>query len=491
MATAGVGLAVGAAPAPAWRNTRELFVDDHLLESVSGLEARLGQVTNAGPVLALDRPWEGPFAGAYATVLQTPAGYQMYYRGAWGEGERNNLTCCAESADGLTWTRPDLGLFEVAGTRHNNVVLPPGEPHLATHNFSVDYDARPGVPADERYKAVGGGGGTPEELRAAGVAHALYRFASADGKHWRLFSPAPLFTGYTLDSLNVLTWVPAERQFAIYLRVWSGDKPGQPPAYQGVRSIARATARDFGGAWSEPERMTFGDTPPEDLYTNATRPYFRAPQLLIALPFRFVPDRVVLAEAAMDRLAVDPTLRKGVSDAVLMTSRGENVYQRKFLESFLRPGLDASNWAARSNMPAAGVVPTGPAEMSFDALRGYATKARRIERFTLRTDGFASLHAGYGEGSAVTRPMRLEGGRLSLNLSTSARGSARVAILDAQGREVPGFGEAEAIELVGDGIDLTPRWRGGASVASISGRVVKLKFILRDADLYAIGVFDR
>lgn len=62
-------------------------------------------------------------------------------------------------------------------------------------------------------------------------------------------------------------------------------------------------------------------------------------------------------------------------------------------------------------------------------------------------DGFASLHAGYDQGSAITRPVILDGRRLSLNLSTSASGFAKVFLLAADVKELPGFDEAEALVL--------------------------------------------
>jgi len=160
------------------------------------------------------------------------------------------------------------------------------------------------------------------------------------------------------------------------------------------------------------------------------------------------------------------------------------------MQSFVRPGIDPGSWAARSNMPAYGVIQTGPTEMSFFIVRGYASNQSRIDRMTLRLDGFASLRAGYAEGHAVTRKLRLNGKRLSLNLSTSAIGFAKVVILDEAGAELPGFGAADALELVGDAIDLTAAWKGRQTLADLKGRVVRLKFLLRDADLYSFAVLD-
>ena len=34
----------------------------------------------------------------------------------------DQLTCYAESHDGITWTRPSLGLFEFKGSKDNNIV---------------------------------------------------------------------------------------------------------------------------------------------------------------------------------------------------------------------------------------------------------------------------------------------------------------------------------------------------------------------------------
>ncbi|MEO7598118.1 MAG: hypothetical protein ABIV50_04255 [Opitutus sp.] len=471
------------------KNRRELFLDNFLLEAISGLEYRQGVPVSAGPALAFDQPWEGS-AVAYVSVVSTGEKFQMYYRGGFGARDNENLTCYAESGDGIHWVRPNLGIFEVNGSKANNVILPPGEPTWATENFCVLYDSRSGVPADERYKAVGGGAGNNPQLKFSGLTRGLYRFVSADGIHWRRLPGEPLFTDFALDSQNVLAWLPAEQCYAIYLRTWTGDRKGEKFSYKTTRTVARAISKDFSN-WSEPERMTFDQGGVENLYTNTTQPYFRAPQIEISMPFRFVENKQVLDEAAFKKYEIARSMWRGVSDAVLMSSRGGTHYQRTFLESFVRPGLDPANWAARSNMPGLGVIQTGPAEMSFFIIRGYTSNQAHLERMTLRLDGFASLHAGYTVGSATSRPVVLDGSRLSINLSTSASGFVKVVLLDESGRDIPGFGEAEAEELTGDAIDLTVAWRGSAKLDEIVGRTIRIKLMLRDADLYSLAMQDQ
>src|SRR5258706_8180275 len=100
----------------ALKNRRELFVDDFIVLQVSGLDYRLGVPRAAGVALNLDQPWEGR-ASAYVSIASDGKKFQMYYRGGFGAKDNENLTCYAESADGVRWERPNLGLFAVKGSK--------------------------------------------------------------------------------------------------------------------------------------------------------------------------------------------------------------------------------------------------------------------------------------------------------------------------------------------------------------------------------------
>lgn len=467
------------------QNQRELFVDNYLLDKLQHVENRLSTPVSGGLALDFDKPWEGNFAGAYVSVVNDGDLFRMYYRGqGLGNGASTEVTCYAESKDGINWTKPSLNKFEVKGTFANNVVMK-GSPLQTSHNLSVIHDTKPGVPASEAYKAVGGVASSAKRKLKG-----LYRYVSADGINWKRYADTTaLFPdGYGMDSQNVLAWLPSEQQYAVYLRRWTGDKPGDEKLLKGVRTIARSVSKDFKN-WSEPVTMGFGNTPLEDLYTNATHPYFRAPQLLIGMPFRFSPDSRILTDEEMKANQIDKTMWQGVSDAVLLTSRGGNTYDRKFMESFVRPGLDSRNWAARSTIPALGVIPTGKNEMSFFVTRAYGTPDCHLERMVLRTDGFASLHAGYKEGHVITKPLTLKGDTFQLNYSASSIGYVKVILLDNAGKELPGFGEADAEKIFGDKIDAPVKWKSGKTIKSLGNRQVRIKFVVRDADIYSFGIF--
>jgi hypothetical protein len=200
--------------------------------------------------------------------------------------------------------------------------------------------------------------------------------------------------------------------------------------------------------------------PGEHLYTSGTHPYFRAPHLYIALPTRFMPER---GES---------------TDILFMNSRaGDTHYARTFKEAFVRPGLDESRWGNRANYAAWRVVPTGQDEMSI-----YVND----RRYTLRTDGFASLRAGAKGGELLTRPFTFTGDELLLNYSTSAAGSLRVELRDRENRPLPGYRLRDSMPLVGDHIERVVQWKGGASVKSLAGKPVRLRFVLEDGDLYSM-----
>jgi hypothetical protein len=109
----------------------------------------------------------------------------------------------------------------------------------------------------------------------------------------------------------------------------------------------------------------------------------------------------------------------------------------------------------------------------------------RLRRYSIRLDGFVSLNAPYSGGTATTVPITFAGDRLSLNFATSAAGALRVAVLDAGGQPLPGFGLADCDELFGDTVDRTVTWRDSADLSSLTGQSVRLQFELKDADLFS------
>jgi len=78
------------------------------------------------------------------------------------------------------------------------------------------------------------------------------------------------------------------------------------------------------------------------------------------------------------------------------------------------------------------------------------------------------------------------GARLELNFATSAAGSIRVEIPDEAGQPINGFAAGDCVEVIGNEIERMIRWKSGADVSRIAGQTVRLGFVMKDADLYAL-----
>jgi len=369
------------------------------------------------------------------------------------EGERKPLIAYAESRDGIHWEKPMLGLTEFRGSKENNLVwCGPG------NNMSPFLDGNPGAGEDERYKAI---------VRTGDV----LALASPDGLRWRLAQEDPILTDRPFDSHNIAFWDDWRGEYVAYTRgiAGKGNFGG------GVRWVRRTTSKDF-REWTPLEPVDAGDAPFEHLYTNSCVRYERAAGTYLMFPSRFVVDR-------------EPTpgweYGPGVSDIVFMSSRDGIRFDRSFMEAFIRPGLDKGNWHERGIYMERGILQTSPGELSLYGMENWRLPTCNIRRYTLRTDGFVSVNAGYGGGEFITYPLAFAGDTLELNYSTSAVGSLRAEVQDEQGQPVPGFTLDESQELFGDEVEGAIAWTGGASLAALAGRPVRLRFVMKDADLYA------
>lgn len=463
---------------------REPIVDHFLIDHLDGVRLALQKPRDEGPVLRRDKPWEGLMG--YFTVIKDGDTYRTYYRGDCNDGTDggpDEVTCYAESADGHHWTKPNLGVVEIEGSRDNNVVLGPESPAVR-HNFTPFLDTGP-ARGDLRLKGLGG---LFKHDKHDTTTHGLLLYGSDDGIHWRQLREEPVIDqshrGPTVtDTCSIPAfWSEVEERYICYLRDWIG--PPKRPGHAGsIRWIARSTSRDL-FTWTPLEKMSY--EPVEHLYTSNVVPYFRAPHIAVALPARFMKGRQVATLEECRALGLTPDYVEDCSDAVFMTSRGGTAFDRTFEESFIRPGIGPNNWVTRTNYPATGVVPTGPHEMSLYLMQDNAQKTVHLRRYSLRLDGFASVNAPYNGGEMVTRPLIFTGSRLEINFSTSSAGSIRVELQEAGGKPLAGYAIEDAPELVGNHIEKEVTWTQGPDVAHLAGRAVRLRFVMRDADLFAL-----
>ncbi|MBN2270204.1 MAG: hypothetical protein JXN61_06295, partial [Sedimentisphaerales bacterium] len=113
-------------------------------------------------------------------------------------------------------------------------------------------------------------------------------------------------------------------------------------------------------------------------------------------------------------------------------------------------------------------------------------EADGIARLVIRRDGFISVRAGYSGGEFVTPVVTFDGGELVLNIDTSAAGQVQVEILDDQSGPISGYTLADCDEIyTANEVNRIVRWNGESAIGGLAGRPIRLRFVMRDADLYA------
>jgi hypothetical protein len=457
----------------------ELLTDGYLIDRMHGASLVLNSPAPQEVSIVYDKPWEGNTSG-YETVLNDGGLYRMYYRGSHhAYGDNNDLgfqvTCYAESTDGIHWEKPSLGLVEYKGSTDNNIIWE----GVVSHNLSPVIDRNPGCAPDAKFKALGG----------TGRKHGLYALKSADGIRWSLMSDEPVITDGAFDSQNLGFWDVLRGEYRVYHR-----------DFRDGRDIKTCTSQDFVN-WTEPEWVGYSPGRGGELYTNQVEPYYRAPHIFVGFPTRYfdrgwIEGMDALPQPEHRRLRAESSPREGsaVTEGMFMSSR-DAMTLNVWPEAFLRPGLrDRDGWFYGDNYQSLGLVETestiegATRELSLWMSEGLhqADRASRLRRYTIRIDGFVSAHADYAGGEFVTRPVVFEGSELVLNVSTSAAGGVNVEIQDDRGIPIEGFSMSDCHEVFGDSLERTVTWGGGKNLGDLAGKTVRLRFLLKDADLYSL-----
>ena len=465
----------------------ECFFDQQLLDmNATTAEIRLHAPRRREHLMTFDAPWEGDMSN-YFIILHDDDRYRMYYLG-WSYRKNPPVVCYAESRDGLTWHKPQLGICEFNGSKANNIILDQTQ-NPVIDNFMAFKDENPRCRDGERYKAVvlyneGSGRESPS--------WGLYAYVSPDGIH---FTRDHLITreGF-FDSVNVAFWDKTAQKYRCYFRSFHTAPEGAPCSSTGndIRDIRYMESEDF-ISWSEPAPLNYGDAEDFPLYTNNVQPYYRAPHILVGLPTRYV-ERVAWNDSFNELCGKEQRLERMrdcgryglvVTDALFMTSRN-GVDFKKYDEAWVSPNPEnGRNWTYGDCYFAYGIIETPSdiegedPEMSFYAGEDSWMRPVRLYRYTLRRDGFVSLHAGAQEHRILTKEFTYKGGALTVNFSTSARGYAYFTLIDSAGNR------HESSEYFGNSTQRKIRF-GDDAILKNSGHPVRLEVRLREADLYSI-----
>jgi hypothetical protein len=485
----------------------ELFLDDVMIEKLINVGKRVHEPVPGDIAITFDKPWEGNISAYYTIIREDEIGLlRLYYRAgnldlnslkmgkSVGNGQR---TCYAESRDGGTsWIKPSLNLFEYplgSGNMQNNIIW---IDERSTENFTPFKDTNVGVAPDMLYKAIG------SRLNP----YFLYAMASADGIHWRMIREEPILTIYhgKFDTQNVVFF---NQQIGKYMMFYRDCLDRITNVGRGIKV---AISDNFIN-WSLFKWLnwTSDQFPQEEyqLYTNSIQPYYRAPHILIGFPNRFNQPRIGQAGHP----------QTGVFDSVLISSR-DGLNWSRTSEAIFRPGPIKKRWVSRNNLMALNLFPSTSKldptipEISMLSSEGYYLDLCSLRKYSWRLDGFISIHAGFQQGELITKPLKISGRILVLNLSTSAMGWVKVEILDSVSKvPLPGYELNNCHEIFGDSTSLLVTWnmikeevdpdadrddkvniiREGYDLSDLSGKSIQLRFRMKDCDLYSYQFVDK
>jgi hypothetical protein len=453
---------------------RQLFVDDFLIEE-SGLHRRFHQAAYhpANPVLTPVREWErrDPYAVTTATA-PSPAAmvfsdgvffdpseklFKMWYMAGYQQH-----TALAVSADGITWERPALGV--VPGT--NIVSKQPRD------SSTVWMDLEEPDPS-ARFKMAAYDLGLK----------ALRLSVSSDGVRWR-----ELGVSGPCGDRSTFFRNPFRRVWAFSLRADAPDTLYRFRRY--VESAAFATA-----PWSAADPVTWTSADAHDVQRKdlATPPQVYN---LDAVAY----ESVMLGLFTMYR--GERPDREKPNDVCVGFSRDGFHWSREWREPFIPVSERQGDWNW-SNVQSAG----GACLVVGDRLYFYVSGRSGVPGTnlpgecstglaTLRRDGFASLSDEWPKGVArpvmaagsrlTTRPVRFSGRSLFVNAAID--GALRVEVLDEAGRVIAPFSIERAVPVTGDGTRLPVQWRDAPSLGTLAGQVIRFRFTLTRARLFAFWV---
>lgn len=471
---------------PRW----ELFVDDALIDDMTDSVLALRPPTRKNVAFIADAEWEPNNFSFWCVVDDKKLGIiRAYCRTAHVDspqkGQLKNgvirqtegtaasgldALALAESHDGgRTFERVPIGRCEYNGSTDNNIIAFVDHPNMP----AAFIDTNPACPPEQRYKAFGFNW------------QKLYALYSADGIDWHMMDDKPLaFPGH-FDSVNIAFWDHLEQCYRSFTRYYENmpenatDEDVLGPTTTAIRSIQSARSDDFIN-WTTPVPHRYADSGSDtQLYTLPTVPCPGAEHILLSFPARYIQHRIFDANHPWP----------GVSDGLFMASR-DGVNWTRYLDAWVRPGLDRANWTERNNYISAGLVETAEDEWSLYINEHFRQPDQpvQIRRLAIEPRRFVSVQAKLRGGRVTTKPLLVNGNSLRLNYSTSAAGCVRVEIQDENGTAIPGFCLDEMEPVFGDSLDHVMTWNGCGDLSPLSGKTIRLQFHLEDADIFAFAV---
>ena len=448
-------------------NRVELMVDRYLIDKMGGCTFRGEALKDEGKIISFTEPWEC-FGSSTSTAFDDNGTVKLYYRGypdkttGLTELEENQVSCLAESADGIHFVKKPVNEIDYFGIKENNIV----SMGMHCHNFAPFLDKNPNCKPEEKYKSICGH-----------FKKGVETFASPDGIHWKKTSDDYVITKGFFDTTNIAFFDTVAGKYRCFTRTFLdrqrnivdvNDRCDIPGAW--MRIIQSSESTDFKN-WSEPVPHDYGAHKQfEHLYTNATTPIPGAEHILAAFPMRFHAQRKKVYE-----FNGNPQGSNGISDMVFMTSRDGQHWDRTIREGYLSGNLDETEWTQRNFIASSGIISRDDKFIIY-VQKHYMWEDHGIWAYSVPRYRFSAIEAGYDGGILETNDLEFENDDFYINYSTSAYGSIVIKAVDEFGNFI-----AKTDEIYGNELSHKVHFEG------LKGRHGRLIIEMNDAKLYAIG----
>jgi TAT (twin-arginine translocation) pathway signal sequence len=430
----------------------QLFIDDWLIAGQSNLSRVIQPPPTRLPepiVTAADKCFQ-----PYVSVIRDPQTkrFRLYYNTAISS-TRSHIGYM-ESDDGMSWIRPFRELENPSGQE------------VGFGAYVVD-DGPGFADQSRRYKL-------------AWEKDGLYIAFSPDGLKWTSAGPERTLGG--IGDIISLSRDPIRKRYLLLCKVNSrpedGYKGSTPNAAEGTRRLVGQSVSDDCIHWSPAQRIIAADAQDEGITE-----FYSIGQVIARGGLL-----IGLLKVLRDDLSPEPGGEQiGIGYTVLAWTRDGQTWHRD-RESFMDRNAQPGSWD-RAMTWGDCLLPVD--DEVFIYYGGYA-RGHKVERFKERQIGFARMkrdrfvarRAGADGGVLRTPPLVLEGSGITIN--ADIKGEARVAMLDATGRPLPGHASADAVPMRGDSLAHAVRWK--SSPALVKGLPVQIEFHLRDASLFSFEV---
>lgn len=498
---------------------KQLFVDDYVVAEKSHVTREAGQAKKYGVVMKPTLPTDfqsgevhdGPDGGpgyefgesAFCWFISPhwDPGKDMFRLWYMASKRPGSHLAYAESKDGIKWDKPLIskdGKSNLVTWNSPVPILRRNKPvdllDMGLDGVTVSIDPRLPFGSPEKYKVAffPNAGGDDCRTRLG---------YSADGIHWNLYNKGFPVTGRAADFSNQVLWDPIRKRYLLLCRqdFAAGGGVGE---LRGVRIMEHEKDNDLQNhptAWKTLTTFVLDD-PDKSVVPGTRVPVYQ----IHTFPLWYYES---VFFAMVDVLAAT---NRPVPD-------GRQDYHKRHekgvWEFYMAPSRDAVdfNFAAAA-YPRKALIPRGP-DGSFDKdcvrpptnivthndehwIYYLATNERwgarkwdaRVGLAKLRLDGFFYLQAKDEPGTVVTKPFRLEGQTLQVNVDAAA-GTLKVELLGAKGEPIPGFsGDAAKTYRGYDHLRLEPKWKNQPNLSPLKGETVRLRFTMENAKLYAFQV---